>query len=320
MSKKSYTFEDWLDVKVVLNTTKGIPNEVSEENIVSINAFNSEETNKIQEKQKSIFNELLDKEFEKIKNEFYSKIEISQVSKLLRKRELESLKALIGNKFICENGICRSPIKGDNKTFLDWYYRSMMNHKNNSIVSGIVRSFDEIPSPNSRFYENGMIPPEVMISAVLKMSNLLQKMNTNPQKRGRLTVNLNDKNKEKENFEIITNNDNAPIRGYEDWNRFFINKDAYDFFLDCKKELGSRGKKGGKTEIKSELTKYSNIFHFFTHKNLIHEGTKHKPFIKYLLEKHNAIFPPSTSSFPVKYSDADRRWISVAFKIWFEEK
>ncbi len=174
-----YTFEDWLNVKVVLITTKGIPNEVSEGNIVSINDFNIAEIKKIQEKQKSVFNNLLEKEYFKTESEFLTKIKNSQFPKLLIKREVQSLKALIENRFICEDGVYRSPIKEDNKTFLDWYYRSMMNHKNNSIVSGIVRFFDEIPSPNSRYYDNGRIPPEVMISVVLKMFSFLSRINPN---------------------------------------------------------------------------------------------------------------------------------------------
>jgi hypothetical protein len=332
MSIKSYTFEDWLNVKVVLNTTKGIPNEVSAENIVSINDFNSEEAKKIQEKQKSIFNELLDKEFEKIKNEFYSKIEISQVPKLLIKRELESLKAIIGNKFICEDGVCRSPIKGDNKTFLDWYYRSMMNHKNNSIISGILQYYYEIPSPNSRFYDNGRIPPEVMISAVFKMLNLTTKLNPKTQRRSQLNENVNNRNKEKDVIDTkITkpinqdNNEkgnnysetetaNSTSQNKDEWRRFFIDQDAYDFFLECKEKLGCRGRITKKMKLKSELRKYSIIFHHLYIFGKIHDGTKHKSFIEYLLEVHKAIFPPSTFAIPKKWAESDRTLVNILYK------
>jgi hypothetical protein len=338
MSKKSNTFEDWLDVKVVLNTTKGIPNEVFEENNVSIDDFDTEEIKKIQEKQKSVFNDLLEKEYNKIESEFFSKFKNSQVSKFLIKREVESLKALIGNRFICKDGVCRSPIKGDNKTFLDWYYRSMMNHKNNSTISGIGRCYDEIPSPNSRFYDNGRIPPEVMISAVFKMLNLTTKLNLKPQRRSQLNENINNHKKGKEviDTEITnpTNQDNnekgnnysetetaiTTNENKDDWNRFFIDKDAYDLFLECKNKIQSRGRITKNMDTPSDLTKYSNIFHFFQDKNLIHEGTKHNSFIKYLIRIHNAVFPSSAKKIPVKYSETDRDRITDLFDIKYPKK
>jgi hypothetical protein len=321
MSKKSYTFEDWLNVKVVLNTTKGIPNEVSEENIVSINDFDTEEIKKIQEKQKSVFNELLDKEFEKIESEFFSKFKNSQVSKLLIKRELESLKALIGNKFICENGSYRSPIKGDNKTFLDWYYRSMMNHKINSMVGGNGDFYDEIPSPNSCFYDNGRIPPEVMISVVLKMFSFLSVLNSNTENKVKLKE--ISQNKTKEQIVDVSVSETSSDEENDKWKLFFVNRDYYDFFLFCKNKLPSNGKKLKKNngvETTSELSKYSNIFHFFLKEKLIYKHIKHEPFIEYLIDEQKVLIPSKTKTFPYRYSKFSRSEIEKYFLERFPPK
>jgi hypothetical protein len=324
-----YTYEDWLNVKVVLNSTKNIKDEVPEEKIASLDDFDMEEVKKIQEKQKNIFNELLEKEFQTMKNEFCSKLEISDVPRLLIRQELNSIKALFGEKFICDNDIYRSPIKGDNKVFLGTYYRSMMNHKNNSIVSGIVRDFDEIPSPNSRFFEKGNIPPEVMISVFFKMFNFVSKINPVSRERKKpvqqpITNELKykeiDQNNQTDSRVGINFIDNSPTENNDDWNTFFKYQNEYDFFLMCKKELPNRGKKSKKMNDKSELTKYSNIFHFFMEKGLIRKGTKHSTFIEYLIEEHDAIFPKKTISIPAKYSNVDRGLINGLFKIWQLEK
>jgi hypothetical protein len=324
-----YTYEDWLNVKVVLNTTKGVPNEVSASTVVSFDEFATEEVLKIKEKQKFFFNEMLKKKYADVKNEFILKFENSKAPKLLIERERESLSALIGGKFICGNEIYRSPIVGDNKTFFDWYYTSMMNHKNNSIVGGIVRDFTEIPSPNSCFYEKHGVPPEVMISVYFKMFRFVSKFNSLSRERKKpvqqpITNELKykeiDQNNQTDSHVGMNFIDNSPTKNNDDWNTFFKYQNEYDFFLMCKKELPNRGKKSKKMNDKSELTKYSNIFHFFMDKRLIRKGTKHITFIEYLIEEHDAIFPEKTISIPAKYSEADRELIIVLFKIWQLEK
>jgi hypothetical protein len=321
-----YTYEDWLNVKVVLNTTKEVPNEFSANKVVSIHDFDSKDVIKIRDKQKLFFSEMLKKKYADVKNEFILKFEHSKAPKLLIERERESLIALIGGKFICGNEIYRSPIVGDNKTFFDWYYTSMMNHKNNSIVSGIVRDFTEIPSPNSCFYEKHGVPPEVMISVYFKMFRFVSKFNSFSRERNiPLNKPITTEAKSEEIIQTdshigITVVDNLQTKNNDDWNTFFKYRNEYDFFLMCKKELPNRGKKSKKMNDKSELTKYSNIFHFFMKKGLIRKGTKHSTFIEYLIEEHDAIFPEKTISIPAKYSEADRELIIVLFKIWQLEK
>ena len=317
-----YTYEDWLNVKVVLNTTKGVPNEVSVSSVVSFDDFASEEVLKIQEKQKLFFNEMLKKKYSDVKNEFILKFEHSKAQKLLIERERESLRALIGNKFICEIDIYRSPIVGDNKTFFDWYYRAMMNHKNNSIVSGIVRDFTEIPSPNSCFYEKHGVPPEVMISVYFKMFRFVSKFNSFSRERNiPLNKPITTEVKSKEIIQTdshigITVVDNVQKKEIEDWQRIFSNTDSFNFFLECIKKIAGRGRIGKKSGIKSELTKYSNIYHFFIDKKLIFYDTPHQTFINYVTDKHDAVFPDSTSKFSKKFSLADRQSLQDSFDIW----
>jgi hypothetical protein len=320
-----YTYEDWLNVKVVLVTTKGIPNEVSTENIVSIDDFDVEEAKKINENQKSVFNNLLDREFNKIKNEFYSKIENSQFPKILIKREVESLKALIGNKFICEDGVCRSPIKGDNKTFLDWYYWSMMNHKNNSIINGIVCFYDEIPSTKSRFYENGRIPPEVMISAVLKTYSFIRRLNKNPNSQNKIK-DLSNISYSGLNQNLIENSKSADITDYstrdsdttsnnQEWKKYFSEQIAYDLFLDCVEKLPNTGRTDN-----SIIVKYALIYHFFQDNNLILNHINHKAFMLYLEDEHEIKFSDNTSAFPKSRSLKNDLAIQLLFKERFPSR
>lgn len=315
--KTKYTFEDWLNVKVVLKTTKGIFDEVSEENIVSFEDFDEIEVFKIKEKQKSVFIELLDKKYNDLKSEFLLKLENSKFSQTLIQREYDSIQSLFKNKFSCINNVYVSPIKGDNKSYDTWYYLSMINHFQNCKVAGIVNDFSEIPSPNSRFYLGNLVPPEVMLSAYLKMFNLVSRM-ISPKKSviskqdDEIIIEPIIENKEEKQIVRQLNPEEA---------RFFVGVEAYDFFIKCKNGIKNRGKirKNNVDEFKSpfELNKYSGIFHFMMSKKLIFEKTNHSSFLKYLVEKHDAIIPKNQSKFPHRYSDSDREKIELWYEVDF---
>ena len=315
--KTKYTFEDWLNVKVVLKTTKGIFDEVSDENKVSFEDFDEIEVFKIKEKQKSIFNELLDKKYNDLKSEFLLKLENSKLPQSLIQREYNSIQSLFKNKFSCINNIYVSPIIGDNKSYDAWYYLSMINHFQNCKVAGIVNDFSEIPSPNSRFYLDNLVPPEVMLSAYLKMFNLMARM-ISP-KKPVVSKQKDDINIEQE----VENKVEKPIvrQLNPEEARFFVGVEAYDFFIKCKNGIKNRGKirKNNIGEFQSplELNKYSCIFHFMMSKKLIFEKTNHSSFLKYLIEKHDANIPKNQSKFPHRYSDSDREKIELWYEVDF---
>lgn len=229
MSLKKYTYSDWLNVKVVLNSTIGITNEVSEENKVTWDNFDEEERIQIQNKQKIVFENLLQKEFNKMKDEFQSSIENSKMPNHFIKNEFKSLLALFNGKFICQNKICFSPFDYDTKTFDNSYYIDMMIHKNNSILKGIVPDFHEVPSPNSRVFENEFVLPAVKISAVHKMLNLISKKRKNSNK----SIGLDDKSASKEI--IALSNDNIIVKIVNPYPDIFATVEAYDFFCQLEK-------------------------------------------------------------------------------------
>lgn len=315
--KTKYTFEDWLNVKVVLKTTKGIFDEVSEENKVSFEDFDEIEVFKIKEKQKSVFIELLDKKYNDLKSEFLLKLENSKLPQTLIQKEYDSIQSLFKNKFSCINNVYVSPIIGDNKSYDTWYYLSMINHFQNCKVAGIVNDFSEIPSPNSRFYLGNLVPPEVMLSAYLKMFNLVSRM-ISPKKSviskqdDEIIIEPIIENKEEKQIVRQLNPEEA---------RFFVGVEAYDFFIKCKNGIKNRGKMTksniDKSKPLSELNKYSGIFHFMMNKKLIFEKTNHLPFLQYLMIKHNAVIPENQMKFPVRYSESDNALMIEWYKYDF---
>lgn len=315
MMKTKYTFEDWLNVKVVLKTTKGIFDEVSEENKVSFEDFDEIEVFKIKEKQKSIFNELLDEKYNDLKSEFLLKLENSKLPQSLIQREYNSIQSLFKNKFSCINNVYVSPIIGDNKSYDTWYYLSMINHFQNYKVAGIVNDFSEIPSPKSRFYLDNLVPPEVMLSAYLKMFNLVARM-ISPKKP------VVSKQKDDRIIEqIIEKNEENPIvrQLNPEEARFFNGIKAYEFFIKCKNGLTSNGKKtkNSTNEAKpSEVTKYNLIFDYMINKErrLIFKDVKHLSFIEYLRKYHNVEIPQKIIKFTAQFSESNKRIIEEYYK------
>ncbi len=338
---KKFTFNDWLEVKVTLKNKVVIPNENPNLKIVSLDEFELEDRIKIKTEQRTIFKQLFENQFDELMKVFNSKLLNSKRPIAYMNSEIESLKALIGAKFICTDGRCISPVRGDNKKFTEWYYKSMMIHKSHSISNGgMVWNFDEIPSPKSDFYENGMIPAEVMISAFSKMLYLLVVLNSENDNRKKV---IDNKIQEKENKTIIetptpvikstldihsvphTENENISSEKNslvspevnDVWKRYFVKKEAYDFFLKCKSELPSRGKKSPKTEKPSELSKFSVIFNFMTSKGLIFSGTKHNNFIDYLRVEQSVFIPSKINKFSHQTTDADKNLLKAWYKIDF---
>jgi hypothetical protein len=327
---KKFKFNDWLKVKVVLKNSLIIPYENPEIKIVSLDEFNLEDRTKIQTEQRIIFKELFQHQFDELMKDFTSKLLNSKTPIAYKNREIESLKSLIDNKFICKDGRCISPVKIDNKTFTEWYYKSMMEHNSLAVANGgIVRNYDGIPSPKSDFSENGMMPPEVMISVFSKMLATLNILNFNNEKRKKVIANKTHEkanestsegstsvikstldihsipNTENENISSVKNNLVYPD-GNDEWKRYFIKNEAYDFFLKCKNKLKSRGKKSIKTEKPSELSKYSVIFNFMISKGLIFPDIKHKTFIDYLRVVHSVFIPSKIKKFTHQTTDADK--------------
>ena len=289
MTLKKFTFEDWLNVTVVLKSTNGVPNEVSKRIIVSFDNFDSEEARKIQETQRVVFNDFLKKKFAELKNEFFSKIENSNKPNQLTKNEYDSLHSLILNKFTCKNNFCTSPIKGDDKKFSQWYYNTMMSHLNDSKTKsgGIVLNYNEIPSPNSRIYENGLVPPEVMISAFLKMFNLVSKLNPNKQFRNRTSNEPKNTSStiNELNQSILSIEENERVNPFPD---IFSSFESYDFFCELERVV---------VNSTEPVAGYSFIFHKMKDEKLkypIKKNVSQSDFCEFLKEKRGQeeIYPP----------------------------
>lgn len=317
---KKFTFNDWLDVKVVLKNNEIIPNENSKIKTVSLDEFELEDRNKIITEQRIIFKQLFRSKFDELMKDFHSKLTNTLKPIAYKDREVESLRALFRGKFICKEGICISPVKGDNKTFDEWYYKSMMRHYSRAISNGgIVNNYDELPSPNSNFYDNGMIPAEVMISVFSKMLSTLEILASKKDKRKKINDN---KPLEKNSETIIENSKSADITDYstkdsdtisdnEEWKKYFSEQIAYDFFLDCVEKLPNTGR-----DDTSVIVKYALIYHFFQNNKLMFEHINHNAFMKYLTKKHEVKFSDNVIAFPKSRS----RKNDLAIQLLFQER
>ncbi len=320
---KKYTYEDWFNGNVVLQYSRIVfDKKIQEEpSVVSWDNFEEIEKAKIEKKQESIFKDLLKQLTEKTTSDFIIKCESSMFPEIFIDREFESLSALWNNKYLRNAGICYSPIDQDSRTFDESYYQEMITHKIECFINGIKSKYDAVPSPNSKYHNSGLVLPEIMITTVYQMIRFIKRYKAkNPQPSSTQKKEAQPSStvqKPEARTEPTNSQSNNPH------SRFFDGDDAYQFFLDCKKELKVRNtnKKKNNESTLSEVAKYSLIFNFMKTRSLIFSDTKHLPFIEYLRKHHNAKIPKNCTKFPYQPSanDLDKLKILYDHNRWYKK-
>lgn len=95
----------------------------------------------------------------------------------------------------------------------------------------------------------------------------------------------------------------------DNWSRFFVDRNAYDLFLDCVEKLPNTGRHDN-----SIIVKYALIYHFFQNNNLMLEHINHKAFMKYLTKEHEVKFSDNVNAFPKSRSRKNESNIKLLFK------
>jgi hypothetical protein len=320
MTQKKYSYYDWLNGKVVLIFSRREYNNkvVSEPILVSWDNFNEKEKAKIEKKQEILFNEMLKVRLDITTKDFITKYESSMFPKTFIEREYRSLLLLWNNKYICNGGICYSPIENENRTFDHSYYQEMIIHKTDCFINGIKAKYDAVPSPKSKYHDKNLVLPEVMITTVYQMLRFIKSIKSKRQNSSASSEQKNDSTIDTPTDQITekSNQINPPLNGFDA--RFFSGADEYNLFLECKSALNARTSRTQKEENSepSEVAKYSTIFNFLKEKSIIYPETQHLPFIKYLKEVHNANIPDRCKKFPYQPSINDVNTLKAVFKSW----
>jgi len=327
MSLKKYTYSDWLNGKVILDYSLSAynRNDLPAPVIVTWDNFNQKEKEKIQKKQETIFNELLKAQTKKTTDDFLLKCKKSTFPKAFIDKELNSLKALWSDRFVCQGGICFSPVKNDKKTFDEWYYKEMMIHIRDCFLDSVKSEFEAVPSPKSAYHNKDLVLPEIMISTVLNMIRFIKsykKKRSNPISGTAGKENIEEVETKIEHQDIdnlitkaVKGEKYYDLKGYDD--RFFRGLDAYKFFLDSLINItcnGRKSKNDSTEQPKSEIAKYAVIFDFMKRKGLINKDTKHQSFIKYVRRNHEAQINKTRKKFPSQYAKRDLDILQVIFE------
>lgn len=320
MTTKKYSYYDWLNGKVVLIFSRRQYNnkEVSEPILVSWDNFNEKEKAKIEKKQEILFNEMLKVRLDITTKDFLTKCESSMFPKTFIEREFRSLWLLWNNKYICNGGICYSPIENENRTFDHSYYQEMIIHKTDCFINGVKAKYDAVPSPKSIYHDKNLVLPEVMITTVYQMLRFIKSKKSKRQNSSASSEQKNETTIDTPSDQITekSNQINPPLNGFEA--RFFSGAEEYNLFLECKSALKARtsGTQKKENSAPSEVAKYSTIFNFLKEKFVIHSDVKHKSFIDYLKEVHNANIPDSCKKFPYQPSENDLNTLKAVYKNW----
>ena len=309
MIVKQITFEDWKEGKVVLETTRMEydKNEFDTPSLVSWSQFDLQNQLLIKAEQEATFGRLKNEAVEKFKKKLDEKLSRSKDKSILIKKHINFYLELLKNQMDIFNGFTRSAFL--NVAFEERYYLEMQFYIEHYSVEGEIFDYSTVPSENCKYHNHSQLLPEVYVEVIWAMLKYCQEEisleNTNEEKKEEPT--------ESENRNKTTDID---LFGFNQ--RFFINVDAYNFFLECKRDIPSRAKKNKKnTESEpSEAAKYSVIFNFMKKKSLIYKDVKHTSFIDYLKEKHNVNIPNGLKKFPYQPAESDQILLKEKYKNW----
>ncbi len=306
MTVKQYTYDDWKEGKVVLETTRMEfnKNEFDAPLIVSWNQFDAENQQQIKAEQEATFERLKNEAIEKFKLDLDEQLNRVKDNYFLLNKYLNFYMELINDEMVVFNGFTKSAYL--DVTFEERYYLEMQFYIEHFLLGSKVFDCSTVPSQKCKYYNHNRLLPEVYVEMIWEM---LQHC------KGLISFEI----KNEDNSMLNEYQDRKTDVGLDEFNpRFFKNIDAYKFFLECKKDIPSRAKKSKKNNDSSpsEVAKYSVIFNFMKTKSLIFQDTNHQPFINYLRETHNVNIPESLKKFPYQPAESDLMLLKEKFKNW----
>lgn len=226
MTKKLYTYEDWNEGKVILIFSRRIGD--SNPNLVDWEDFSEEEKIKIQEQQKSIFEQSVQVTSEKYLNGFCEDFSRTRSKIDLVNRLLKRLNEVFTGKMICDHYFCRT--SDNNMTFDFWYYQDMTFYIDNHFIGGKKYDYSNVHSPNSLYWNQDMVMPEVMVEAIGFMIKFLKNEKT------KLQLRIKPETKTTVN-DVLTSDSSLVIPKTNPYPDIFSTRDAYDFFCELESSI-----------------------------------------------------------------------------------
>lgn len=234
---KKYTYEDWWDGTICLNTSVTICREQDEKFIkrVSWHEITEGDIDKIKEKQRELFFAKVTETLDKLMKHFQEGCQNSRLPELFFEKELVKVESFLYDIFPVEKIILfpEYGIKFDNFC-LDNIQKYVKRH----FIDGQIIEFDFMHSPNFLFKEE--IPYQIYAETFWQYSKWL-----NPPEE-----NLAPENNNTKNGESIPTNPNTKI---------FKNGYAYSFFSDLMEYTVNE---------KSVTADFSFIFHKLRNQNI----------------------------------------------------
>jgi hypothetical protein len=275
MQRQQYTFEDWHQGKVVLYQARILENQNAV--IVDWGNFSNEERTKIQECQKTIFEKSVKNTSELYIKGFHENFKRTKSKIDLLNNHLKRFLEVFNGGLVCDSDYCHSSDLELNYEF--WYYQEMRRYIQLIFIGGNGYDFSNVHSPNSKFWDNDKIMPEVLVEAI---GSLIRLLKSEKQKLKLLKIQLEkalvvDK-VQSEATEAISINPFPDI---------FASINAFKFFLDLEKNT---------VGTKYKVADYSFIYHKLKDKKIeypIKEFVSHSQFCEFLKTNRDVIiYPP----------------------------
>jgi hypothetical protein len=240
MQHLQYTFEDWYQGNVILHQARIF--DFKDAVVVDWSNFSDVERIKIQECQKTIFEESVKRTSELYINRFHDNFQITKSKIDLLNNHLKRLSEVFNGGFICDLEYCHS--SDLELTYELWYYQEMRSYIQIFFIGGNVYDFSNVHSPNSKFWDSNKIMPEVLVEAFGSMIRLLK---SERQKLKMVKIQL-EKPSEVDKVQLASI-EAININPFPD---IFSSINAYKFFLDLEKNtVGTKYKEAD----------YSFIYH-----------------------------------------------------------
>ncbi len=275
--KKKYSYNDWYEGKVILIFARR--NDMPNPNIVEWDNFSNEEKIKIQEQQKLIFEKLVMDTLKSVQNDFQNDFQRSRSKIDLINKLLKRFTEVFAGKMICDNHYCHT--SDTSLTFHFWYYQEMKTYIDYHFIGGQQYDFSNVHSPNSIFWDQNMIMPEVLVESISSMIKLLKSEKNKLKSRVKPTksiLNIQENN---------TDNkvDNSTTNPYPD---IFSSYKAYEFFLELERLT---------LREKNLTSVYSFIYFKLNEPKIdypIKKNVSQSQFIDFLVDtkRMDAIYPP----------------------------
>jgi hypothetical protein len=278
MSQKQYTYEDWYEGKVILKIARR--NDEPNPNLADWEDFSEIEQIKIREKQKSIFEQSVIEKEEEVKKNFLEDYQRTRSKKDLVNRLLKRFIEVFRGEMICDSNYCHT--SDSNITFDFWYYQEMKIYIDQYFIGGQLYDFLNVHSPNSIYWNQGIVMPEVMVEVLGSMIRFLKS-----EKRRLQSFKIKSEYNPSDN-DFDSSDSAKVIPKTNPFPDIFSSPEAYDFFCDLESSIVLE---------KEYVAGYAFIFHKLKDKKLnfpIKKNVRQIDFCDFLKDERGQkeIYPP----------------------------